>query len=341
MSLEEEFRGLSTERLKDHESAVPLSYQGVDKARIRLVLRAIDRETDDMVDVVFALLDNETDSFFTKSTKGTKFNDGATTAHIGCHIGILQRGGNKLDREGRDYWIKPLRELGVVEPVYFDPAAKVFLQGHPVAKSPNLSYSLSRDFVKILLSDPGALENRLGDWIREENIRTRAKLQAKASETAKHLVGTKHHDLVNACRDVYVPNFLPGYRLVFVDVEDGDRITKEEEQMLKEAGIKLTLADSFPDLLLWNPKKDWLWVIEAVTSDGEVDEHKMQQLKRLASDHKKEGIGFTTAYLTWKDAARRQSQFKNLAPDSYVWIGEDPSQQFHVVEMLKRLNGEA
>lgn len=32
------------------------------------------------------------------------------------YIGILQRGGyTKLDREGRDYWLKPLWEIGALE----------------------------------------------------------------------------------------------------------------------------------------------------------------------------------------------------------------------------------
>jgi hypothetical protein len=30
-----------------------------------------------------------------------------------------------------------------------------------------------------------------------------------------------------------------------------------------------------PDVLLWNPGTNELWVIEAATSDGEVDAHKV------------------------------------------------------------------
>ncbi len=57
----------------------------------------------DNVDAVYALLDDETASWFPSAPEGTKFSDGASTAHIGCHVEILQRGGSKLDREGRDY----------------------------------------------------------------------------------------------------------------------------------------------------------------------------------------------------------------------------------------------
>ncbi len=87
-----------------------------------------------------------------------------------------------------------------------------------------------------------------------------------------------------------------------------------------------------PDILLWNETTDELWVIEAVTSDGEVDLHKVEQLSRLAQRSGKPRIGFTTAYQTWKVAALRQSRHKNLPPGTYLWVLEDPTKQFHVSE---------
>jgi len=100
-------------------SAVKQQLQGVTKQRIRETLQLIDRATEDMVDAVFALLDDTTLSAFSGAPAGSKFCEGATTAQIAEHVGRFQRGGTKLDREGRDYWIKPLRELGAIEPVYF------------------------------------------------------------------------------------------------------------------------------------------------------------------------------------------------------------------------------
>lgn len=35
-------------------------------------------------------------------SRGRGVPDGASTAHLACHIGILQRGTLKLDRESRD-----------------------------------------------------------------------------------------------------------------------------------------------------------------------------------------------------------------------------------------------
>ena len=116
MPLEESVRKLREQRVQYESSPVPLTLQGIGKDRIRSVLGRIDRATDEMVDTVYALLDNETDSWFSRVPDGTEFSHGSTTAHIGCHVGILQRGANKLDREGRDYWIKEENIRKSVEP---------------------------------------------------------------------------------------------------------------------------------------------------------------------------------------------------------------------------------
>ena len=137
-------------------------------------------------------------------------------------------------------------------------------------------------------------------------------------------------DLITAAAQVYVPNFLPGFEVLYIDATDGQRVTPEQEKAMQKAGITIQLGDSMPDILLWNQKTDALWVVEAVTSDGEVDSHKVQGLTALAQRCGKKTIGFTTAYMTWRDAATRQGKHKNIAPGTYIWIREDGAKQFSV-----------
>lgn len=328
MALEDRIRSLREAARKKGTPPVPDAYQGVTKDRIAAVLREIDRYTADQCDVVFALLDDEHDSWFTTAPAGTKFSAGASTAHIACHVGILQRGGRKLDREGRDYWLKPLWELGAVEKVYFDSKSKRFIQGHPVAKSSSSSYRLAEDFKNILKAPEKKLRGLLHTWIEADQIRQRLALQAQMVETSRTLVDTKHSDLIRACCQHYAPRFLPGYEIIYIDEFDGDRISEPDHDNLYRAGVKIGLQDAMPDVLLWNSKSDHLWVIEAVISDGEVDHHKAAQLTALAKRSGKSGIGFTTAYQNWSEAARRQGRYKNIAPDTYIWIQEDPSKHY-------------
>ena len=328
MKLEDKLRAdVSSKKLQPP----PAALQGVTKGRITEVLHALDRESRDRVDAVFALLDDiNPNLFFEAAQKGLKFCHGASTAHIACHVGVLQRKSGKLDREGRDYWLKPLWEIGALEKLYFDPERADFLPGHPVPKSPNSAYRIAPAFLEILKASDTERPTLLAAWASEDATRARLQVQAALAETTRAKVGTPHMELITAAAQVYVPNFLPGFEVLYIDATDGQRVTPEQEQAMQKAGIAIKLGDSMPDILLWNQRTDKLWVVEAVTSDGEVDRHKVESLTRLAERSQKKGIGFTTAYMTWKDAASRQGKHKNIAPGTYIWIREDGAKQFSV-----------
>lgn len=325
MALEDRVEALRKER----GGKVPDTLQGVSRERIRSVLGMLDLGGNaDLADTVFALLDDETPSWFAKPPQGATIADGASTAHIACHVGILQRGNRKLDREGRDYWIKPLRELGGFEAITL--ADGEFIAGHVTAKSPNSAYRIEEGFKAILKAPDGEWKKMLASWAAEDAARERRAFQAEMAEAARKLVDSGHADLIQASVEHYAARFLPDYQVLYVDDADGDRITAEERRKMSLAGVELTLEDAMPDALLWNPKTDWLWVIEAVTSDGEVDLHKVTQMERLAKRCGKAGIGFTTTYRTWKEAAARQGAHGNIAVGTYIWIQGDPAKAFKV-----------
>ena len=324
MALHDKVTALRAERLETGGFGVPEKLQGVDKAKIIQVLARLGLGTNtDLVDVVFALLDNQTDSWFASPPSGGRFCDGATTAHLACHIGILQRGTGKLDREGRDYWIRPLRELGGIEAITL--VGGRFIAGHVKAKSSNSCYRLDESLKTVLVAPEGDWQNLLTQWVSEDVARARREFQAQAAAAARQLVDQGHTDLIRASIEVYADRFLSGYQVIYVDDGDGDRITSEDRARFAKAGIELRLEDGMPDVLLWNPETDRLWVIEAVTSDGEVDLHKVNQLRRVAERSGKKGIDFTTSYRTWKDAAARQGTHQNIAVGTYIWIQADPA----------------
>tara|TARA_R110002012_G_scaffold322005_1_gene553419 strand:+ start:15874 stop:16806 length:933 start_codon:yes stop_codon:yes gene_type:complete len=308
---------------------MPDALQGVTKDRIRAVLQSLDLGSNaDLVDCIFAMLDDETDSWFSKAPTGAKIADGASTAHLACHIGILQRDSGKLDREGRDYWIKPLREVGGFEAITLEKGE--FIPGHVKAKSPNSCYRLEEALKAVLKAPDDAWRDMLTEWARDDVSRERRAFQAEMAEAARKLVDSGHAHLIKASVENYAPRFLPGYQLLYVDDADGDRVSDAERAKMATAGVALTLEDAMPDALLWNPETDHLWVIEAVTSDGEVDAHKVAQMNRMAERCGKSGVGFTTTYRTWKEAAARQGKHQNIAYDSFIWIQGDPAKQFKV-----------
>lgn len=327
--LEDKLATIREQRIAASGQPMPVALQGVTKARITSVLATLDLGASaDLIDCVFALLDNQMSSLFANAPRGATFADGASTAHLACHIGILQRGGTKLDREGRDYWIKPLRDLGGIEAITLEGGE--FVPGHTKAKSPNSSYRLEGTFLEILRAPASEWKERLDAWAAADAARERLAFQARMAEAARAAVDTGHAALIADCVEHYAPRFLKGYQVLYVDDSDGDRISPQERANMKGAGAVLTLADPMPDVLLWNRATDWLWVIEAVTSDGEVDAHKVDGMRRFAERCGKAGVGFTTAYRTWKEAAARQGVQRNLAVETHLWIRDDPAKQFLV-----------
>lgn len=312
---EDYFANLVNEGVK-----TPKAPSGVKREIISAALGVVDHDRLDLIDVISCMLD---ESFPSLLDDGLKLSDGATTANIACYVGILMRQGNKLDREGRDYWIKPLVELGIVKQVTFRPETRDFVDGHLRAKSPNSAYRLDSDFVRILKQ--GELK-KIESFFGTNETAKRRLLHAKiiGESLASHGNGP-HAELIHLACAHYAPHFLKGYEIVYVDDADGDRISEDEKRKFDQFGITLTLGDSWPDVLLVNPKENTIWFIEAVVSDGEVDATKMQRFQQFCQRNGKSFGGATTCYHTWKELASRQCSQENLVTGSYIWVASDPT----------------
>ena len=117
--------------------------------------------------------------------------------------------------------------------------------------------------------------------------------------------------------------------LVYVDDADGPRL-RDYEQRLTDLDLTLDLGSRYPDAILADTAQRVVWFVDAVTSDGEIDEVRRQELGRWARDRRYGVAGYVTAYETWRKMANRQGRMKNLAVDSFVWIAEDGGKLFSV-----------
>src|SRR2546427_4337649 len=252
-------------RRRGKKIGIHATSQGVSRADVEMVLKKIDRLTDDMRDSVWCLLDNGFPSLF-PNAGDLKLSHGATVAHIGGYVGILLRGKKKLDREGRDYWLKPLRELGAIAPVSYDSENKKFIAGHVRPKSPNNGYRLHNSFVDLLRAARTDRFDQLFDkWISDG--RERLRVLRESQKIAAESVGLGAHEkLIAQSVDVYAKYFLPSYTVLFLDYSDGKRISDDQWHQLEEAGVKIGLGDVWPDVILHNPATNSLWFIEAGTT---------------------------------------------------------------------------
>jgi len=130
--------------------------------------------------------------------------------------------------------------------------------------------------------------------------------------------------LIKAIIEQFCPAFAPGGVVIYIGDTENKFVHLEIER-LKSLGVTLDSAAKIPDVIVHYTAKNWLLLIEAVTSAGPVDGKRRKELKELFVGCKA-GLVFVTAF-----ESRRvmQSFISQIAWESEVWIAEDSDHMIH------------
>ncbi len=130
--------------------------------------------------------------------------------------------------------------------------------------------------------------------------------------------------LIKAIIEDFCPHFAPGGVVAYIgDTEN--KFAHLESDYLAALGVSLDSAAKMPDVIVHCVKRNWLLLIEAVTSAGPVDGKRRKELKELFAGCKA-GLVFVTAFDTRRVM---QSFLSQIAWESEVWIAEDPAHMIH------------
>ncbi len=267
---------------------------------------------------------------------GLTLSSGATTRQL-FQFAAPRLGKTHIDRELRDEVWPRLRELGIVQRSYVLTAKearterKLIEYGvHRRAKSPNNGYAVTGEARKLLIeTSEEAWAEELGQFLRNDEDRRLRVLQHEAA-TAASLSPGDHSNLMRAAVAALRATRLPDHKLVFIDDADEERIKDEWKEELEPRGLLPDLDSLWPDAILVRDADRSLWFIDAVTTDGEIDETRRAELETWAAARGYTVAGYTTAYETWKRTAARQGRMKNLAVGTNVWVAEDGGKLFAV-----------
>ncbi len=130
--------------------------------------------------------------------------------------------------------------------------------------------------------------------------------------------------LVDRIIDDFCSVFTPGGRTIYVGDTD-EKFAYFDEALLKSLGVQIESHGKMPDVVVYHERKNWLVLIEAVTSHGPVNPMRMSELKKLFKGCKA-GLVFVTAFID------RQSMLKYLDEISWeteVWVAESPTHLIH------------
>lgn len=118
--------------------------------------------------------------------------------------------------------------------------------------------------------------------------------------------------------------FTVGGKLIYVgDTEE--KWAYYDKRLLRSLGVEINLHGKMPDVIVYVERRNWLVLIEAVTSHGPVNPKRRGELKSLFKDSKA-GLVFVTAFLN------RQAMMKFLGDISWeteVWVADSPTHLIH------------
>ena len=108
----------------------------------------------------------------------------------------------------------------------------------------------------------------------------------------------------------------------------GDTANKDlyvDKKVLKEIGIPITQHSKLPDVVLFDRKRNWLFLIEAVTSHGPVSTIRKIELEELLKNCKASKV-YVSAF---RDLAEFQKHSTNIAWETEVWVVDFPEHTIH------------
>lgn len=130
--------------------------------------------------------------------------------------------------------------------------------------------------------------------------------------------------LVKKILDDFCPLFTPGGFVVYV----GDTEMKWayfDSAALAPLGVTVQEHGKMPDVVVHHVGKNWLVLIEAVTSHGPVNPRRRQELKELFWGSNA-GLVFVTAFLDRRAMLRH---LNDISWETEVWIAESPTHLIH------------
>lgn len=134
----------------------------------------------------------------------------------------------------------------------------------------------------------------------------------------------RHNKLEVAIVEEFSPRFAPEARLIYL----GDTAKKTlvlEKDVFTKLGVSISEHGKFPDIILYDAKKNWLFLIEAVTTHGPISPKRQLELEKLFKKCKAGKI-YITAFL---DFTTYKKYTNDIAWDTEVWIAEMPSHLIH------------
>lgn len=139
-----------------------------------------------------------------------------------------------------------------------------------------------------------------------------------------HLSPGKHNEVQVAIVEEFAPRFASGGKLHYL----GDTAKKDlflDTDTLAGLGIPIDQHSKLPDVVIYDERRNWLFLVEAVTSHGPVSPKRLLELEELMK-----GCQAGKVYVTaFPNMAEFKKHSNNIAWETEVWLSEIPDHMIH------------
>ncbi|ELP3585028.1 restriction endonuclease [Escherichia coli] len=134
----------------------------------------------------------------------------------------------------------------------------------------------------------------------------------------------EHSELIRAIIEDFAPRFAPGSVLVYAG-DTGEKWGYFDAPLLAGLGVDVDSHGKMPDVVLHFTAKNWLLLVESVTSHGPVDGKRHAELARLFAESTA-GLVYVTAFPNRSIMGRYLGE---IAWETEVWVADAPSHLIH------------
>ena len=133
-----------------------------------------------------------------------------------------------------------------------------------------------------------------------------------------------HSELIKKIITEFAPRFTPGAEVIYVG-DTGDNIGFLQKARLAEFGVMIDQHGKMADVVLYLKERDWLLLVESVTSHGPVDAKRHNELGVLFSDAKP-SLVYVTAF---PDRGVMGRYLSEISWETEVWCADAPTHPIH------------
>lgn len=203
------------------------------------------------------------------------------------------------------------------------------------------NYSFNQPIIEILKEFPnGNWENKLQEF--KDSVPQLQDLYDKQIDKAKipvklpngeevKLSPGKHNQLHADIVHEFSARFIgEGGKVLYIgdtasSRNEGGKLMYLESDYLLSLGVPPMSHEKLPDVVVYDEKREWLFLIEAVTSHGPVSPKRWLELEEAFKDCKV-GLVYVTAF---PDRAEFRKNAADIAWETEVWIADNPDHMIH------------